>query len=221
MDWGPIALIAGAYMLGCLNAGYYIVRWRSGADIRTLGTGTAGARNAGRQLGKLGFVVTLLLDATKGGAAVAAARWLDLGTVSEMAAMLAAVSGHIWPAQLGFRGGKGLATATGAMLVFDPLVVGVAAVLAAFLVLAIRRVTVPGLAGVASVPVVAIAVGRSGTEIVGASALAVVVLFAHRANIVRQFSRGPTRQVASNALSSLPEERRQDEQHGSDLQNSV
>lgn len=218
MDWEPIALIVVSYVLGCLNAGYYVVRWRMGADVRTLGTGTAGARNVGRQLGRSWFIVTLLIDVAKGVAAVALARMLGVDAVWQTVAMVAVVAGHIWPAQLGFRGGKGLATASGAMLVFDPLLFGGAAALAAILASATRRLTVSGMAGVAAVPVLGLALGRSGTTVFGLTALSGVVLFTHRANIIQQFSAEQRTQTTQNALSSVAREAQRDDEHRSDLQ---
>ncbi len=90
--------IALAYGLGCLCAGYYVVRWRTGADIRRIGSSSAGARNAGRVLGRWGFALVLALDALKGVAAVWAACAIGLG-----GAAVAVVAGHVVPVQLGFR----------------------------------------------------------------------------------------------------------------------
>ena len=74
-------LIAACYCLGCFTSGYYWVRWRTGEDVRQLGSGSVGARNVGRVLGGSGFIVVLLLDFTKGALAV----WLatKLGVVPE------------------------------------------------------------------------------------------------------------------------------------------
>jgi acyl-phosphate glycerol 3-phosphate acyltransferase len=108
-----LSLLLFAYGLGCLNAGYYLLRWRDGRDIRQLGSGNAGARNVGRVLGRKGFVLVFALDAAKGVVAVTAAhQWAP-----EVAALSAVVVtlGHVYPAQLSLRGGKGVATAIGAL----------------------------------------------------------------------------------------------------------
>ena len=118
-----IALIAAAYAIGCLSTGYYLVRLRSGADVRSMGSGNIGARNVGRVVGKWGFAVTLAGDTAKGAAPVAAALLLDMEPWVLIAVLLAVVAGHLWPAQLGFRGGKGLATTMGAVLVLDFMLV--------------------------------------------------------------------------------------------------
>ena len=107
-----------SYLLGCLNAGYYYVRLVHGKDIRLAGSGTAGARNAGRLFGNRVFALVFLGDAAKGAAATAVG--LSLGPESGALCAIAVVVGHIWPVQLGFRGGKGIASAMGALLLLAP-----------------------------------------------------------------------------------------------------
>jgi glycerol-3-phosphate acyltransferase PlsY len=116
MDSYGLLAIAIAYVLGCFNASYYFVHWKTGADIRGHGSGNAGARNVGRLLGTTAFFVTFLLDGSKGAlAAVIGTRLSSAPTAPEMCA-IAAVAGHVWPIQLGWRGGKGIATSMGAVL---------------------------------------------------------------------------------------------------------
>ena len=111
--------VLGAYLLGCFAIGYYLVRARTGKDIREIESGSTGARNVGRVLGKPGFVLTAFGDFGKGVLAVWSAReWTNNNHLAALA-MLAVVAGHLWPAQLRFRGGKGVATSFGALLVFD------------------------------------------------------------------------------------------------------
>jgi acyl phosphate:glycerol-3-phosphate acyltransferase len=117
-DWtraGGIGL--AAYALGCFTTGYYLVRWRTGRDIREVGSGSVGARNVGRLLGWRGFLATVLGDFGKGALAVWAARQFTTDDRLVALAMPAVVAGHLWPAQLRFRGGKGMAAALGALLI--------------------------------------------------------------------------------------------------------
>jgi glycerol-3-phosphate acyltransferase PlsY len=113
--------VLASYLLGGFCAAYYLVRVARSSDIRSLGSGNAGARNAGRILGAPGFVLTLLLDAAKGALAVLATARLAPGIWPATLALLAVVAGHIWPAQLGFRGGKGLATLLGGLAAWVPV----------------------------------------------------------------------------------------------------
>lgn len=121
MTWTLIPVMAGSYALGCLVAAYYVTRWRRGVDIRASGSGNAGARNMARVYGPFDAAITLVFDAAKGAIAV----WAGLTFVGPewagVAALLAAIIGHIWPAQLGFHGGKGAATGLGGILVLDPV----------------------------------------------------------------------------------------------------
>ena len=107
--------LIAAYMVGCLNGGYYAVKLKSGQDIRALGSGNAGATNAGRLMGKRGFVMVMVFDAVKMLAALKLAALLFPGdTLVPALTMPAVLLGHIFPAQLRFRGGKGIASLVGA-----------------------------------------------------------------------------------------------------------
>lgn len=105
--------VAASYALGCLTAAYYLTRWRLGRDIRQMGSGTVGARNTGRVLGAAGFTAVFVWDAFKGVLAVALAPRITGWPWLAAAALIAAVVGHCWPAQLRFHGGKGIAVTVG------------------------------------------------------------------------------------------------------------
>lgn len=177
-----LALVLLAYSLGCLNAGYYLLRWRDGRDLRALGSGNAGARNAGRVLGPRGFALVFALDATKGLIAVLAARWW----APEVAALcaVAATLGHVYPVQLQWHGGKGVATAIGALGGLSLWVLVVAAAVFAVLRGARCRVNLAGLvAGVCAV-VFALASAPKLTPLatgLAALALLVLLIYTHRA----------------------------------------
>jgi glycerol-3-phosphate acyltransferase PlsY len=115
------------YAIGCACSGYYLVRLVSGEDIRRVGSGTAGATNVGRRLGPIGFAATFLLDCVKGVAVGWGTAHYGLGAAETSTAILAVVSGHVWPVQLGFRGGKGIATSLGAFAAYDARIVVVIA----------------------------------------------------------------------------------------------
>jgi glycerol-3-phosphate acyltransferase PlsY len=119
VDSKDILAVFLSYAIGCVSTGYYLTRLWTGTDIRTIGSGAAGARNVGRLLGGVGFVITFSGDFAKGLAAVWVASMLTHQHWVITASLLAVVIGHIWPVQLGFRGGKGVATALGGGLFFD------------------------------------------------------------------------------------------------------
>jgi glycerol-3-phosphate acyltransferase PlsY len=117
----PLLTIAACYLIGCLVSAWYLVRWRTGADLRQLHSGTTGARNAGRILGPAGFTIVALLDALRGFLAMSLAHSAGLSNWWLTAAGLAVTAGHLWPIQLRFHGGKGLAVASGVLLWSLPL----------------------------------------------------------------------------------------------------
>lgn len=116
--WAPLAsAAAGGYLLGSVSFALLLGRAK-GVDLRTVGSGNLGATNAGRALGRPYGLAVYLLDAAKGLLpALLAPRLLDgdpalLGTLAGAGAF----AGHVWPAWLRFRGGKGVATLSGALL---------------------------------------------------------------------------------------------------------
>lgn len=116
-----VLVFLGCYGLGALVTAYYVTRWRIGRDIREIASGTAGARNAARALGHAWGIAVFLCDFAKGLVAVFLAETF-LGSPGAVVAALGVTLGHVFPPQLGYRGGKGVATAAGAITVWAPLV---------------------------------------------------------------------------------------------------
>jgi glycerol-3-phosphate acyltransferase PlsY len=188
-------VIVGCYALGSVCTAYYLFRYATGRDIRSQGSGNAGARNIGRELGALAFVVTFMIDGGKGFLAVALADYFKLGEAGLMLAMIAVVAGHIWPAQLGFRGGKGVAAAIGALAAFDikiliPLIIifAIAALVAKNLT---ENFTVAGLLAIAISPIAAAILHQTAAVTAGVLILAALIIFAHRENLREIFAARP------------------------------
>ena len=121
METSPalLALVAVlAYLLGSVPFGIVITRALGLGDLRKIGSGNIGATNVLRTGNKGAALATLLLDAGKGGIAVALAR-LVAGEDAAQLAALASFLGHLFPVWLGFKGGKGVATFLGTLLVLD------------------------------------------------------------------------------------------------------
>lgn len=108
-----LLVAALSYSVGCVVGAYYLVLLRTGVDVRTTGSGNAGARNAMRSGDTVGGALTFLWDVAKGGFVVWAAARMTTDATAPGIAFLFVVIGHIWPAQLGFRGGRGVAPAIG------------------------------------------------------------------------------------------------------------
>ena len=187
------AVLSAGYLLGCLTLGYYLVRWQTGQDIRQVGSGSVGAKNVGRILGVGGYLITFLADFTKGALAVwLAAHYLADERLAALA-MLAVVFGHIWPAQLGFHGGKGAATAFGAMLVYDPRMALIGVGLCVGALILTRRSVISGLAAFACLPLAALFLDQGPFSVTPYSLLAGMILIAHRKNLVEEISRFASR----------------------------
>ncbi len=177
---------AGAYVLGCFATGYYLVRARTGRDIREIESGNIGARNVSCVLGRTGFFLTVLGDVAKGVLAVWAAHRFTGNNLLAALAMLAVVVGHIWPAQLFFRGGKGVATSLGALVVYDyQLVIAYVVIFAAGFALS-RRTVLPGLFAYICLPLISYWLDHDGLKVVIVAFLGAMVLFAHRKNFVEE-----------------------------------
>lgn len=115
-----VALVAGAYLLGSVSFSVVLVKVLQGLDVRTVGSGNAGATNVMRAAGKKAGAAVLALDVIKGMTAVAVPRALDAPPAVVGSAAVAVVLGHVFPVFFGFRGGKGVATSAGALGTLAP-----------------------------------------------------------------------------------------------------
>ena len=192
----PVSTVIAAYLLGSIPFGYVIVRLLTGKDVRETGSGGTGATNVTRRAGKRAGILTLILDAAKGAAAVLLARWLLTPDFSinwwVAAAALAAVVGHVFPVWLGFRGGKGVATGLGVFFTLAPVAVAGALVVFLIVVALTRYVSLGSIMAAAALP---LCVWRWGSVTESPAKLAplmattmigsALVIFMHRANIGR------------------------------------
>lgn len=194
-NWTQAMWVAvGAYVLGCCTSGYYLVRARLGKDLRALGSGSLGARNVGRELGWRGFVGTLAGDFGKGVLAVWAAHHLGTGANLGAIALVAVVAGHIWPFQLRFQGGKGVATFLGALLVYDFRLAVAWGLIFAVPCAVFRRLTLSAMLAFAMLPFTAMWLARNDpvaeavAQAIAVSLGSAMVLFAHRKNLGQEVS---------------------------------
>ena len=218
----PLVIVALAYVLGSIPFGYLIVRVSKRADIRETGSGGTGATNVSRRAGKAAGVLTLVLDALKGAAAVAIAKIVlgipifALGSGPALnqtthtlaienaywwvaAAAVAAILGHIFPVWLGFRGGKGVATGVGVFLLLAPLAVAFAGVVFLAIVLLTRYVSLGSIVAAATIPVFVlirnyVAPRADFAPLLSAAVAGVaLIIFAHRGNIGRLINRSESK----------------------------
>lgn len=172
------------YGLGCFLTGYYWVKLRLGTDIRDHGSGSAGARNVGRLTGPGGFAITFVGDVLKGVLAVTAASHAGLAPPASASAMAGVVVGHIWPIQLGFRGGRGIAPALGAFLAFDPVLTAILALPVLPIRLFLRDTTRSGLFAIALSPILALVWTGEWISFFAATMIAILVLASHRTHLL-------------------------------------
>lgn len=123
------------------------------ADVRNSGSKSTGATNVGRILGKKGFIITLIIDILKGILIASLCRYFDLDGVHSLICVIALACGHIWPVQLKFRGGKGIAVVMGFIGIWNFYMFLVIATIVVIGYLFLRKFTISGLIGVLSIPV--------------------------------------------------------------------
>jgi acyl phosphate:glycerol-3-phosphate acyltransferase len=180
-----------AYLLGSIPFGLLIVKAMGRPDIRSTGSGNIGAANVTRSAGFAPGILTLLLDAAKGYAAVwLASRWTGGNIRWMMIAAILAVIGHMFPIWLGFRGGKGVATGLGVFLPICPGAVAAAVVLWLAVVIFWRYSSLGSLAAAVALPVfvyILYAPGHAPPLFVtlGTVLFSVLVLLKHHPNIAR------------------------------------
>jgi glycerol-3-phosphate acyltransferase PlsY len=190
-----LSIVVVAYLLGSIPTGYLLIRFFLHQDVRTIGSGNIGATNVLRSGGKGLGAATFLLDMLKGVAAVYLGACLGVLLAPSAAqrnmqalAALCAVLGHIFPVWLGFRGGKGVATAFGVFLVAAPWA-ALASIAVFILIFALSRyVSLASIIGAASFPLFAwfMASGpRPRFFIAVQVAVALIIIIKHHQNIRR------------------------------------
>src|SRR6266849_3542724 len=185
--WIPVA----AYLLGTIPFGLLLGKVFGGADVRKAGSGNIGATNVARVAGPIAGIFTLVLDAAKGAAAVwMAARFANDSAVWMTIAGIAALLGHCFPIWLGFRGGKGVATAAGVFLALCPLALLGSLTLFILVVVFWRYVSLGSIAAAASMPLLVYFLWAPHhapplTVTFGALAAALLIVYKHDANIQR------------------------------------
>lgn len=203
MTWIAPALVLGAYLIGSIPFSFIVARLVTKDDIRRRGSGNVGATNVLRNAGKLPGAIALVLDILKGIGAVMLTRYVltlaawpfsyefhgePLGADTFWIGLTAfvAVVGHMFPVWLGFHGGKGVATSTGAFLAVHPTATGFAFL--AFLVAVglTRYISLGSMIAAASMPlIIRFLVRGTFWEVVFTTLIAAVVILKHHSNIAR------------------------------------
>jgi glycerol-3-phosphate acyltransferase PlsY len=186
-----IAIPVIAYLLGSIPFGLLLTKLFGGGDVRKAGSGNIGATNVARVAGTLPGILTLLLDAAKGAAAVwLAARFSNESATWMVIAALAALLGHCFPVWLHFRGGKGVATAAGVFLILSPLATLGSVIVFILVVTFWRYVSLASISAAAAMPLLIYLLWAPHhapplAVTFGALAAAVLIIYKHDGNIQR------------------------------------
>jgi acyl phosphate:glycerol-3-phosphate acyltransferase len=193
------AALVAAYLIGAIPVGYLIARVSTGTDIRRHGSGSIGATNVLRTVGRLPAALTLVGDIVKGAGIVALAQALLPDSAPGVGACaVLAVVGNCWPVYLGFRGGKGVATALGVFLVLMPWATLPAVLVWLLIVASFRYVSLGSMLAALEVPLGALLLGYPAASVVAVTTVAVIILARHRDNLARLLA-GTERRLGQRA----------------------
>lgn len=181
----PIVIILGAYLLGSVPTGLLLAKAFGDMDIRTTGSGNIGATNVYRTLGRKVGIMTLAGDCLKGLAPVLAAKYAGLPDLWVALAGLAAFLGHVYTVFLGFKGGKGVATALGVFLGLSPLAVLPALAVFVGVVLKWRYVSLGSIIAAAVMPIFVAVLDHRLVVIAVTAAIGCIIIQKHKENIRR------------------------------------
>ena len=189
--WGLIVVI-GAYIMGSFPTGYLVVKILKGQDIRQVGSGSTGATNVKRVLGKWGFFGVLTVDAIKGLLAVLLAQYLQVKlniypelNLLPIFASIAVMIGHSKSIFLGFTGGKSVATTGGTIIGLNWLVAVVAFIIWSSISYFSRYISLGSIVGVASLPILMYVFHAPLSYVIYCAIAAIYVIYLHRENIKR------------------------------------
>ena len=180
-----LLLLAIGYLLGATPSGYLAGRWLKGIDLRDCGSGSTGATNVLRNVGKGPALLVFLLDVGKGALAVLLAKSVGLNDWVQVLAGLAALAGHIWPVWLGWKGGKAVATGLG-MFLGLAWPVGLASFGLFMATISLSRiVSLASVVAAIGLPVLMLVAGNSSAYVVVSLVASSMVIWRHRSNIQR------------------------------------
>ena len=194
MNLASVVATLAAYLVGSLSFAVIVSRAMGLSDPRTYGSGNPGATNVLRSGSKPAAIVTLLLDAAKGWLPVMLVKWFGpawgLGEGTQALAGLAAFLGHLYPVFFGFKGGKGVATAVGVLIAFEPLLALAALLTFAIIVAFFRYVSLASIVAAVFAPayyllVDGVAWQASGAKTLAMVAMGLLLIWRHRENIQR------------------------------------
>lgn len=182
-----LGVIVGAYLIGSISTGYLIVKAKTNQDIRTIGSGSTGATNVKRVLGKKWFFIVLLLDALKGATPVLLAKYLtnDPYGINAVLASIFVIIGHSKPIFLQFKGGKSVASGVGTILALNFFVGLTIAVIWGTITYISKYVSLGSIIALAISPVLMYFFKNPIGYVAYCAIAAIYIIYLHRENIKR------------------------------------
>ena len=182
-----LGVIIGAYLIGSISTGYLIVKAKTNQDIRQIGSGSTGATNVKRVLGKKWFFIVLLLDALKGATPVLLAKYLtyDPYGINAVLACIFVIIGHSKPIFLQFKGGKSVASGVGTILALNWMVGLAIALIWATITYISKYVSLGSIIALALSPIIMYFLNNPIGYVVYCLIAAIYIIYLHRENIVR------------------------------------
>ena len=181
----PLFTLLLGYLLGSIPSGFLAGKWCKGIDLRSIGSGSTGATNVLRNVGKVPALLVFLLDVGKGALAVLLAKSAGLNDWVQVLVGLAALAGHIWPIWLGWKGGKAVATGLG-MFLGLAWPVGLAGFGLFLATISLSRiVSLASVVAAIGLPVLMLVSASSSAYVVVSLVASLMVLWRHRSNIKR------------------------------------
>lgn len=186
MNLKLMIFIVISYLIGCFCAAYYYGIIFKNTDIREHGSGNLGAMNSGRVLGKGSFVVVLLIDFFKGMIVVLLGRAFSFNNADILIFMFAVVIGHIFPIQLKFKGGKGIATFMGALTAYNYLFTLIVVIIFIPIYIISRKFTISGLIAILFLPFIIFISNyhTNGSEALRILPFVFIIILKHKQNIL-------------------------------------
>lgn len=183
----PVLALVAAYLIGGIPFGYLVVKWKTGVDVRSSGSGNIGATNVLRTTGRAAGIVTLLLDIAKGWLAIWLTGKMTGGNILWMsAAALAVMAGHGFPVFLKFKGGKAVASFIGAYLYLAPVPLFAVLLVWVATVALTRYVSLGSILAAGTFPLAVWLLLQPPLSLVAASIVsAAFIIYRHRDNMAR------------------------------------
>lgn len=177
-----------AYLIGSIPTGYIIVKAKTGKDIRTIGSGSTGATNVKRVLGKKWFFTVMILDAIKGMIPVLLTKYLILGDSIGLLAVIAAVTviiGHSKPVFLKFKGGKSVASGIGTIYALNFIAGIILTVIWCIITYFTKYVSVGSIIAILTAPFIMYFLDSPVAYTIYCALAAIYIIYLHRENIKR------------------------------------